>query len=75
MTTKTKELSDGARIGRALTKLAKLRDDEAAELHRTPAAIREKFAARRLDLLTELAPHIRKAVEAADRATSQEAAQ
>lgn len=69
MTTKTKkQLSDGAIIGRALTKLQQLDAAEATELETTPAAIRQKFHERRGALLADLPAPIRAAVIAANKA-------
>lgn len=69
-----KTLSDGAIIGRALTKLQALDAAEEAELAQSPAAIREKYMRRRNDLLIDLAPSLRAAVVAANKASRGEAA-
>jgi hypothetical protein len=62
---KTKELSDGARIGRALTKLMAFNESERVELETTPATVREKWSAKRQAYLDGLEPHIREAALAA----------
>ncbi len=62
-------LSEGAVIGRALTKLQALDEAEETELAQSPAAIREKYAKRRSDLLADLAPSTRAAVIAANKAS------
>lgn len=59
------ELTDGTKIGRALTKLAMLDDLEAKLLKETPVTIATRFTKQREELLGELEPHVRKAVEAA----------
>lgn len=64
-----KTLSDGAIIGRALTKLQALDAAEEAELAQSPAAIRVKYTRRRNELLGELTPVVRVAVVAANNAS------
>lgn len=80
MTTKTEPkpariLSEGAVIGRALTKLQALDTAEENELTQSPTTIRQRFAKRRDELLGELAPSVRAAVVAANKASRGEAAE
>lgn len=63
-------LTDGAKIGRALTKLESIGKAEASALAASPGDIVARFAARREAFLAELEPHIRTAVEAASKAVS-----
>jgi hypothetical protein len=67
-------LSDGAIIGRALTKLQALDAAEENELAQSPATIRQKYNKRRDDLLLGLVPSVRAAVVAANKASRGEAA-
>lgn len=61
----TRELSDGARIGRALTRLQAINEAERQALSASPTSIAARFALRREALLDELEPGVRAAVLAA----------
>ncbi|UOF77349.1 hypothetical protein [Caudoviricetes sp.] len=69
---RTRTVSKGVQIGRAIEKLAALNADEARELSESPTTIRQRYDAKRAALLDSLDPTARAAVLAAANAMAPE---
>jgi len=71
----SRELTPGAVLGRAVTKLQAINAAEQHALAQSPAAIKERFELKRQTLFAELEPGIREAVKAACEAMAPKAAE